>query len=119
MRLKELRKGKKVSQNEFAELFNVTQATVSRWETNEILPDADTLIKIANYFDITVDYLLENSGVKNLTTLQADLSDDEQMIIANYRKLNNKGKDYIKQTIEMAVVTYTNNFFVPGMEAAK
>lgn len=56
--LKELREDKKLSQIQFAKEFNVSQTTVSGWETGYREPDYDTLIALAKYFGVTTDYLL-------------------------------------------------------------
>lgn len=57
-RLKELRKKRGVSQLKLALDLNMNQNTVSRYETGEREADYATLIKLADYFDVTVDYLL-------------------------------------------------------------
>ncbi len=56
--LKELREEKKLSQIQFAKEFNVSQTTISGWETGYREPDFNTLIEIAKYFGVTTDYLL-------------------------------------------------------------
>ena len=58
MRLKELRKRKGLSQLRLATDLQTTQNTISRYETGEREPGIDELIKIANYFNVSVDYLL-------------------------------------------------------------
>lgn len=58
MRLKELRKKKGVSQLRMATDLNTTQNTISRYETGEREPGIDELIKIADYFNVSVDYLI-------------------------------------------------------------
>ena len=58
MRLKELRKKKGISQLRLATELNTTQNTVSRYETGEREPGIDELIKIADYFNVSVDYLI-------------------------------------------------------------
>ncbi|MBO5049374.1 MAG: helix-turn-helix transcriptional regulator [Oscillospiraceae bacterium] len=58
MRLKELRKRKGLSQLRLATDLHTTQNTISRYETGEREPGIDELIKIANYFNVSVDYLL-------------------------------------------------------------
>lgn len=57
-RLKQLRLNKALSQQELSTLLNTSNANISNWERNISVPDADTLIKIANYFNVSVDYLL-------------------------------------------------------------
>lgn len=58
MRLKELRKSKQISQLKLALDLNTTQNTISRYETGEREPGISELIKIARYFNVSVDYLL-------------------------------------------------------------
>ncbi|MBQ3088851.1 MAG: helix-turn-helix transcriptional regulator [Clostridia bacterium] len=58
MRLKELRKKKGISQLRLATELNTTQNTISRYETGEREPGIDELIKIADYFNVSVDYLI-------------------------------------------------------------
>lgn len=58
MRLKELRKRKGLSQLRLATELNTTQNTISRYETGEREPGIDELIKIADYFNVSVDYLI-------------------------------------------------------------
>lgn len=58
VRLKELRKKKGVSQLRMATDLNTTQNTISRYETGEREPGIAELIKIADYFNVSVDYLI-------------------------------------------------------------
>lgn len=59
--LKKLRKSKGLTQVQFAKIFNISSGTIAMWETNKRIPDTAMLIKIAEYFDVTVDYLLGKS----------------------------------------------------------
>ena len=61
MRLKELRKEKGVSQLKLAMDLSMNQNTISRYETGEREADYKTLIKIADYFNVSIDYLLERT----------------------------------------------------------
>ena len=63
-RIKELRLSKAIKQVDFAKMLGVSQATVSGWESEKYQPDRDTLIKMASYFDVSVDYLIGNSPIK-------------------------------------------------------
>lgn len=57
-RLKELRKTKKISQVKLAIDLNMNQNTISRYENLERQADYETLIRFADYFGVSVDYLL-------------------------------------------------------------
>lgn len=57
-RLKKLRKMKKISQLKLAMDLNMNQNTISRYENLEREADYETLIKLADYFGVSIDYLL-------------------------------------------------------------
>ena len=61
MRLKELRKSKNMTQQRLAIELNMNQNTLSRYETGERQADYQTLILIADYFNVSIDYLLERT----------------------------------------------------------
>lgn len=61
MRLRELRKSKGITQEDLASELNLTQKRISRYETGENEPDFATLVRFADYFDVSVDYLLERT----------------------------------------------------------
>ena len=61
MRLKELRRAKGISQLKLALDLNTHQNTISRYETGEREPGINELIMIANYFNVSVDYLIERT----------------------------------------------------------
>ncbi|MFR5875870.1 MAG: helix-turn-helix domain-containing protein [Eubacterium sp.] len=57
-RIKELRDAHGINQVKLGEALFVKKQTVSNWENNNILPSIDMLIKIADYFSVSTDYLL-------------------------------------------------------------
>lgn len=66
MRLKEIRKSKGISQLKMAIDLNTNQNTISRYETGEREPGINELIQIADYFNISVDYLLERTNIPDI-----------------------------------------------------
>lgn len=60
MKLKELRESRKISQAELAKDFGVAQNTISQWENESRSLDKSTILKLANYFNVSTDYLLGN-----------------------------------------------------------
>lgn len=58
MKLKQLRKAKGISQLRLAIILNTNQNTISRYETGEREPGISELIKIADFFNVSIDYLL-------------------------------------------------------------
>ena len=61
MKLRELRKARKISQLKLALDLNMNQNSISRYETGEREADYRTLIAFADYFNVSIDYLLERT----------------------------------------------------------
>ena len=59
-RIVELRKKKGWSQEELAEMIDVTRQSVSKWESGQSLPDLDKILKLADIFGVSTDYLLKD-----------------------------------------------------------
>lgn len=57
--LKKLRNQKGLTQEQFAEIVNVSNRTVSRWENGNNMPDLDVLIQISDYYEIELRELLD------------------------------------------------------------
>lgn len=58
-RLKELRKERDLTQEEISEICQVAKQTISNWENNVTQPPFDIVKKLAQYFGVTIDYLLD------------------------------------------------------------
>ena len=56
--LKKIRMKRKLSQKQIAEELKISQQQYSKWEGGIITPNAETLVRLADYFDVSVDYLL-------------------------------------------------------------
>lgn len=94
-RLKELRASIDISQASLAEAIGVSQQAVAKWETDKATPDPYMIVKIAQYFNVSTDFLLGVSSTTNHPEnkdISSDLSDDEQKIIEAYRTADNKEK---------------------------
>lgn len=62
--LKALRKEKELTQEQLAEMFNVSRRTVSRWETGKNIPDLDLLIELSDYYQVEIRELLDGKRKK-------------------------------------------------------
>ena len=71
--LKQLRKEKGITQEEFAEKIGVSGRTVSRWETGSNMPDISLLVDIADFYDVDVREIIE--GVKKSEMMNDDIRD--------------------------------------------
>ncbi len=83
-RFKELRKNKGLTQETLAKNFYLNKSSISRYEQNKQLPEMDLLKKFADFFDVSIDYLLgrtDEMKVSNSTYTTEELLqylDDEQ-----------------------------------------
>lgn len=57
--LKQLRKEKGLTQEQFAEHFYISSRTVSRWETGSNMPDVDMLIELADFYDVDIREIID------------------------------------------------------------
>ena len=57
--LRELRKGKGLTQEQLAEQFNISRRSVSRWETGSNMPDVVLLIEIADFFEVDIREIID------------------------------------------------------------
>lgn len=64
--LKSLRKEKKISQEQLGRVLHISQRSVSRYESGEVFPSEIILNSIADFFDVSVDYLLGRTNIKNI-----------------------------------------------------
>lgn len=80
MRLKELRKNAGVTQKELATALHVAQNTVCNWENGVRQIDVEYLKKIADYFDVSVSYVLGEDSAQNKETLQPENQVEAQFL---------------------------------------
>ncbi len=65
-RIKQLRNSKKLLQKDMAELLGITTSAYGFYEQSKRQPDSATLIKIADFFDVSIDYLLGRTNIPNM-----------------------------------------------------
>ena len=86
--LKLLRKQHNLSQKETGNIFHASQNTVSQWENGTRKPSYDIIQEIADYFDVSVDYLLGRQeqlpelNSKDKREIQEILDDTEQQLLS-------------------------------------
>ena len=90
-----LRKQKGLHQKDFASILNVSSSTIGMWETDKRQPNLDMIVKIAKYFNVTADFLLDiyedpsNIQVTNdeaLTDLSINLGNRLKTLRRSYHK---------------------------------
>lgn len=83
----------RLTQKDFAEVTGIRPSTISDWKKNGNLPTGDAAIKIANYFDISLDYLLTGK-------LKDELSDEDAVLLVRYHNLSSENKAAFNQLLK-------------------
>ncbi|MYY64130.1 helix-turn-helix transcriptional regulator [Lactobacillus salivarius] len=95
--IKELRKSKRMTQKDLALAMNVSQQTVGAWETERAIPGADTLSELADYFNVTTDYLLGRPDKKDDDAKTADIEDDDVIFTYEGRRIPKEDLELIRR----------------------
>lgn len=85
--LRELRRGRGLTQQQIAEEFGVTVRTVSRWETGSNLPDIDLLMLLADYYEVDLKELL--SGSRKDETMEDEMKETVRKV-SDYKDIVQK-----------------------------
>lgn len=102
--LRDLRQESDLTQAQLSEKLGYTQSNICEWEKGTVEPKANALIALAEFFSVSVDYLLGLDG--ELGAVQSsvhggELSSEERELVNRYRALNASNKKYLNQTIEI------------------
>ena len=108
MRLKELREEKGLTQNSIATAIDTTQTNIGRWEKGLNEPSYTQIIKLADFFECSVDYLLGREDDFGNITIKKEMPDDvtadEQELLDLFRSLPKEEKvqstEYIRYLAE-------------------
>ena len=110
-KIKQLRQAKEMKQIELASYLNVTQGNISGWESGKWQPDQDALIKMANLFNVSIDYLVERNEVLNENLKKQapipQFSPEELKLIEMYRKCTETWKQTVKQIAKISLPIFT------------
>ena len=92
--LKKLREDASISQKALADAIGVSQQSVNKYENHNIEPDIETLIRIADFFETSVDYLIGHTSVRRkIEEVHVfELNDRESKVMEQYRSLTSKQK---------------------------
>ncbi len=105
-RIKKLRESSNETQEELGKILNVSKATISKYENGTVEMSNDTLIKLANHFNVSTDYILGRTNIPDMLneSIQiaasmkdgldiSDMDDDEKKFINDFIKMiRNKKK---------------------------
>ena len=101
--IKELRNEKGLTQEELSQKIGVRCGTYCKWEQNRANASYEDLIKLADYYQVSVDYILGHTddlgNVTVITTQENTLNKNERILLSHFKKLSNNEKDIIIKQI--------------------
>lgn len=90
MKLKELRENNHMSQTEFAKIMNIKRVTYNKYELGTNEPNLDILKQIANYYNVSLDYLCDRQWDNKAYIEVWKLSDEQKANLYIIEKLSQK-----------------------------
>lgn len=100
-RIKNERKKRNISQQQHADYLNISRQAVSRWENNISLPDLNTLVLIAKYFDLKLEYFTEDIILERTEESKEELI--EELIEESIEELKGEPEKELEKTEEKSV----------------
>ena len=98
LRLKELRVQEGVSQKELAKDLNMSAGNLCDWEKGRTEPDIERLIRLADYFDVSLDYLMGRE--KNHAEEATPPTNLKYRLLGAFNKLTDEGKLKLVEFLE-------------------
>ncbi len=119
-KLQELRKSRGLSQEQLAEILEVSRQSVSRWESGQVYPEIDKIIFLSHYFNVSTDELLKENPQPQRKTINLSKSDsipyksiqvenDEDIMPQGYNNVNPPVQPYMS----------SNNMYIPRDDSQK
>lgn len=100
--LSKLREEKQISQAKLGEIIGVTQPTINKYENHDNQPDFETLKKLADYFETSVDFLIGHTNIRRkiepVDTYA--LNEVESELIDSFRALTPEQRNCILMTVK-------------------
>ena len=100
MRLKELREEKNLTQLDIAKAIDTSQPNIGRWEKGLNEPSYAQLVKLAKFFNVSIDYLVGREDDYVKPQVESTLSYREQKLLRAFSQLDDDEKDKIIEDCE-------------------
>ena len=97
---KELRIEKKMSQDRIAEELDVSQGLITKWESHQSTPSPEMMDYIADYFDVSTDYLTGRTDMRNNPMDKLEMMDRYKYLLDSDKRLTPEMKAFFNDMIE-------------------
>ena len=96
---KQLRLEKGLSQDKIAEELDVSQPLIAKWESHQSTPAPEMLDYIADYFDVSTDYLIGRTNDRRYFKSNDDGIEDFNLLFNKYKGLSDSDKEFMRNMI--------------------
>lgn len=100
-RLKNLRKDRRLTQEQFGKIFFLDKSSISRYEKNSQMPENDLLQKIADYLGVSIDYLLCRTDIKEINSI--DIPSKTAVNYNSNNGLNKKDEKDVEKLLNQTI----------------
>lgn len=94
--LRKLREEENLSQVQLANILNITSQSLSQYELNKRIPDIEMIDNIASYFNVSIDFLIGRTNVRNYT-----IETTKDKTIDDIDNLSPESKEDLKRYLEL------------------
>ena len=96
-----LRNSRKLTQEQLADMLNVSRQSVSKWENGQVIPDVEKIVELSKTFDVTTDYLLKPSEIDELSVKTELLEQQQKQMLLREQK-----RTHIFKNVMYSLVIY-------------
>ena len=117
-RFRELRQARGITQEDFRNQFNTrfnrtyTAAAISQFENGKRTPEIFALIDFADFYKVPLDYLIGREAP--IEKPSEKFTDDEKALVADYRSLDARGKNFVREAIDAGKLRLSAAFQTPS-----
>lgn len=97
--LKDLRESRDMTQEQLADYLNLSRSTIAGYEARNRQPDFEHLVTIADFFEVTIDYLLRGYKSEPSAPMKENILDQE--VMRSYRRLSVESKQDVLRCIHL------------------
>lgn len=116
IRMKELRERLRLSAIDAAKALDMSLTKYIQFEQSEVNPSINELIRISDFYGVSIDSLVGHSESKNKEDIYGtNLTNTEINMIKDFRSLNKQGQEYVLQSVAMSIRIY-KSADLPDME---
>ena len=94
-RIKELREEKNLTQQQLSEKLRTTPKNIYRWENELTEMSSSVIIKIANFFEVSTDFLLGRSDDIGMIEIHSELSAEQKELLGLYNNMSSQDKNHL------------------------